>query len=869
MEAVLVVPKSNTDVEPVIKATKREFARVKLDSLLRDVSKPPSNNLWVWFASLRMDLPDLGEECLTPEVLDRFDAYLPVAMELDGDADPASAADDVTFEAKLARVQATFGPKLHAVVRELKTATERTAIFCQSPVLAAHVASAIAAGGILAVDAASPDPRLRNAAISIFERELEIKAIVCSLNADDGTAAAAPPYRGQLPSAKNVFFVHPLIAESDKDGQVLIERALGLCGYDSPVTWFVATDTVEEELMRPIAAKYIDLGLPDELAAIDTVTEWMNSNETKFDQPGMPNVLNLYGQGKKSETVFYRLQQEPDLAAPLDYTRKYTHRDFTDVLAADPYYNERQRSSASIMNIFTLAADAVFAESCLEPARRAYPLFGHTYCYQVWVFLRTSAVNRDLANPETTAQAQRAVRQILHAFPSNLQARMFTAVDRIRREPYFRLGPHGFVHNFLTGDFAPTCPPEWILPAITQPFETMEIRGAFVQSDDRSEDLYAELLAHSPVSINGDGSNEALVSTAVFVVTRSNDEVELVVQAAKREFGPAARVLAVRNAVEYRAATWAALVKADVPTTASLARVAALVSHHRLAAHLDTPAGDVTFDSELYQGSKLHVTEPWIWFASLDLDVDLLGFSVEHMHPTALSNASTQLRTVPGHGLEHTHPDGVHFLSLLLTFFRWAQAVTEFYTALDPAGELDIQFPASRASRAGSAVDYTVEFARVKASFGPKLHAVVRELKAAAGRTAIFCQSPVLAAYVASAIAAGGILAVDAASPDARLRSAAISIFERELEIKAVVCSLNGEDGTAATAPPHRGQLASAKNVFFVHPLVAESDEDAQELIQRALAVCSYDSPVTWFVAKDTVEKELMRPIAAKYVHLD
>ncbi|KAI9188740.1 hypothetical protein H9P43_000162 [Blastocladiella emersonii ATCC 22665] len=595
------------------------------------------------------------------------------------------------------------------------------------------------------------------------------------------------------------------------------------------------------------------------------------------------------------ETVFYRLPGRATATAAgaeaHDLTAKYSREQFMSIIEDDPYFTQRHRlnwailrkdSSASVINLCSLAADAVFSKICLEPARgehdlqasdanvppgslvysapwattagtvvmpaasvagstlhqdiepamlpylrfvlrpirgEAYSAFGAQFKYRVEVYLRTAAANRDLANAETASRTQRTLRKLFRIYPVSVQrsvgawsytvpqlgkpfsnrsfgvpllplhlaaaasdvarpehglrdwihrlessvyARTLTFVDRSRSEPYFRLGTHGFVYNYLTGEFARTCPAAWLVPAVVQPFKTMELRAAFIDSNLSS--VYCELVAIPPSHGGAATRSDMLYSTATLIIASSTDAVTLI------------------------------------------ERTLTDVGYEQPEFEVDARAAEVPAIT--------------LWF-------------------------------------------GVVFGPELTGFFHVVQRAIETQDALGPA-VLRVAAPLLHAP-----ADHDVKLDYIKTVYGPKVLAIAEQVLDATGRVAIFCQSPALASLLTTVInQVLRINAIDASSPNARLRHAAISIFHRNPGVCVIVLSLNGNDGSAyaAAAPPFAQQLGCVENVIFAHPLVAESDAASLAMVKRALdCVSGTPAAVTWFVAKDTIEEEIMRPIAGKY----
>ncbi|KAI9164450.1 hypothetical protein H9P43_008301 [Blastocladiella emersonii ATCC 22665] len=154
--------------------------------------------------------------------------------------------------------------------------------------------------------------------------------------------------------------------------------------------------------------------------------------------------------------------------------------------------------------------------------------------------------------------------------------------------------------------------------------------------------------------------------------------------------------------------------------------------------------------------------------------------------------------------------------------------------------------------------------------FGSKLEAIPGLIHSGLGAhpTVIWCQSPVLAALVARAIATTtDFVVVDAASPNLELASRALIEFnEGTPRTAAIVLSLNAEDGSVLNAPIFPARVREVDQVIFVHPIVGDDADDALKLVRRAIRILRLqDAAYRWLVAKDTVEEKLMQPIMAKY----
>ncbi|KAI9164451.1 hypothetical protein H9P43_008302 [Blastocladiella emersonii ATCC 22665] len=197
------------------------------------------------------------------------------------------------------------------------------------------------------------------------------------------------------------------------------------------------------------------------------------------------------------ECVNYRAVVNPERYDP---SRKYSLNDFMSNIEEDPFFTHRHRQKWSIlknsgrivaMNVFTLAGTPSFSR---------YPNSGSQFKYQLGVYLRADKANRDLCDPARRSATRAVLRKLFRIYhptmtrdkdaellpvplvgdgtPSSPElldwlaeletskaARTLSfASSRARSEPYFRLGPGGMVFNYLTGEFASTCPPSWLLP---------------------------------------------------------------------------------------------------------------------------------------------------------------------------------------------------------------------------------------------------------------------------------------------------------------------------------------------------------------------------------------------------------------------
>ncbi|KAI9164449.1 hypothetical protein H9P43_008300 [Blastocladiella emersonii ATCC 22665] len=161
--------------------------------------------------------------------------------------------------------------------------------------------------------------------------------------------------------------------------------------------------------------------------------------------------------------------------------------------------------------------------------RERYTNAGNHFTYQLGLYLRTDKANRDLCDPARRSATRGILRKLFRLYhpamtkeskaeslrlppitatssPSlsewlaeletSKAARTLTFMpSRAHTEPYFRLGPGGMVFNYLTGEFAPTCPASWLLP-LPQP-QHLEIRAAIVHGSSDAPDLCSSLLVSS------------------------------------------------------------------------------------------------------------------------------------------------------------------------------------------------------------------------------------------------------------------------------------------------------------------------------------------------------------------------------------
>ncbi|KAI9164448.1 hypothetical protein H9P43_008299 [Blastocladiella emersonii ATCC 22665] len=188
-------------------------------------------------------------------------------------------------------------------------------------------------------------------------------------------------------------------------------------------------------------------------------------------------------------------------------------------------------------------------------------------------------------------------------------------------------------------------------------------------------------------------------------------------------------------------------------------------------------------------------------------------------------------------------------------FFALVQLVVEAREALDTGVDM-VEVPAAPSSP--------------DSELGAKVQAVLDTWPHthSSKRLVIWCQSPVLAALVARAIATTTSATVlDAASPNLALANRAISEFHHgSPRPRALVLSLNAEDGSALTAPIFPARVNHVDQVLFVHPVVGGDEAETLKIVDRAIRFAEEsDVSVKWLVAKDTVEAQLMQPVMAKY----
>ncbi|KAI9188721.1 hypothetical protein H9P43_000143 [Blastocladiella emersonii ATCC 22665] len=616
-----------------------------------------------------------------------------------------------------------------------------------------------------------------------------------------------------------------------------------------------------------------------------------------------------------------------------------------------------------------------------------YPKFGFRFTYELAVYLRIAEVNRRLCDPATAQSTRQVLRQLfrlyrppftqwfsndspripligdvvyhcekgvpsrpwqkiaqtngpklglrnwLHTLETNAEARTFSLAARARIEPCIRLGAHGMLYNYMNGEFAPSCPPLWLLPLHQD--ETLEMRAAVVCVTELSPDLCRDSLPLAPLDPALEVATATLVpqSTATLMLMISADSATMALDAARLELGQTARIVAIRNAaIHYsfglitdrplpkqwgedlssvflhfarklpvRLPRHRVLVVADA-TSGDTAPMAERESHHALRSHLESlqapqlkaqltrlvslfaldpnrypsysraaiakivaahdpsrgpiyddppedldgedcerPSSALSFASAVSMLGEPPTRAVWAWAASLGLGLEgdrfaapSVGAGTADGDPRPVGSKLRLLdrdyRAVPAISLAFPSTRDQFKSRKLVRFFHAVQRAVEAHTVL---GDAAVEVDADRTVWPGDDLavvahdDTAARLARVKARYGAKIHAIAATVAGLAGdkrRALVVCQSPVLAALIAKAInTVPDLLAVDASSPDPRLRNAAITVFHGNKLVTAMVLSLNDEGGAAYAPPPLPGQICGVSHVIFAHPLLGET----------------------------------------------
>ncbi|KAI9183579.1 hypothetical protein H9P43_004497 [Blastocladiella emersonii ATCC 22665] len=547
-----------------------------------------------------------------------------------------------------------------------------------------------------------------------------------------------------------------------------------------------------------------------------------------------------------------------------------------------------------------------------------YPDAGAQFTYQLAAYLRTDKANRDLCDPGRRLAARKVLRQLfrvyhpamtkehaadsmpiplsdngkvtqlttvapdaatvaplsaaasglaawLHHLEGSESARTLDVnASRTRTEPYFRLGPGGMIFNYSTGEFAATCPPSWLLP-IPVP-QLRQFRAALVHGPSDLSSICAGLL--SPVSPDmptphNDDAAARIPSRATLVVLPSEALVDQWHAAALRDLGPAARIVCLRDVADYRATTWSDVAHAD----AVFCDARLLNDEYRSAMQFESMAmGHVrgAVDDGLPRGAKSEDPDAFadrvvlegFFYRRVVIAVPTSDTHTDYLAPLF---ASLRAGLMPG-----THAP----------FFGLAQLLIEARAART-AGIQSVEVPGATAAAAEQQPEPKAEADTVSAppqlNYGLKMQAVLDHLQtsaAAGSRTVIWCQSPELAALIARVVTTTTDLSiVDAASPNLALAERALTEFnEGTASQRAIVLSLLAADGSVVKAPLFPRTLKNVQHVLFVHPVVGASETETLKLVRRAIWIAEdANVAVKWLVAKDTVEEQLMAPIAGKY----